>query len=198
MSSPSLKHYSGGKGLAHQNFWNKNSDGFSLVEIAVVAAVVGFLTTAIIVNFSRTRTNLDESVNFLASQVRIAQTEAVSSARYNNYNPCGYGIHYIDGATFARYVGPNASTANCQAINRNYSAGEDALLQPQKFQDSRIEFKSSFNDIYFEPPDPKTYLNDSSALNQAPIAITVGRVGTNCPTNCKTIYVYPSGKIDVQ
>jgi prepilin-type N-terminal cleavage/methylation domain-containing protein len=172
--------------------------GFTLVEIAVVAAIVAFLSTVIIINFSRTRIRLEESMNFLTSQIRIAQTDAVSSTKYNSYNPCGYGIHYVDSTHFALYVGPNASTTNCQSINRNYGALEDVLLNNQTFQDARIQFKGSFNDIFFEPPDPKTYLNNSASLNQAPQTITIGVSGTNCPTSCKSIYVYPSGKIDVQ
>jgi len=172
--------------------------GFTLIEILVVAGIIGFMSTSIIVNFSRNRINLQESYGFLTSQIRIAQSDAVSSTKYNNYNPCGYGVHYIDSTHFALYAGPNATISNCQSINRNYSSLEDALLKSQTFQDARIQFKSPFQDIFFEPPDPKTYLNNDASLNQAPQAITIGVTGTTCPTDCKTIYIYPSGKIDVQ
>lgn len=175
-----------------------DNKGFTLVEIAVVAAIIGFMSTAIIVSFSRNRIRIEESSGLLTSQIRIAQTDAVSSSKYNNYNPCGYGIHYIDSTHFALYIGPNATTTNCQAQNRNYTANQDSLLTAQTFQDPRIQFMGSFQDIFFEPPDPKTYLNNNASLNQPPQAITIGVAGTACPTDCKTIYVYSSGKIDVQ
>ncbi len=168
------------------------------MEIVVVAAIIGLMSTIMISNFSRTRVRLEESTGLLTSQIRLAQTEAVSSSKYNNYNPCGYGIHYIDANHFAIYIGPNASTVDCQTINRNYSSNEDSLRSSVTFQDQRIEFASSFNDIFFEPPDPKTYLNNNSSLNQAPQSITIKLNTSTCPTNCKTIYIYPSGKIDVQ
>src|SRR3989344_3419397 len=172
--------------------------GFTLVEAVVVAGIIAFMATSIIINFSRSRVRLEESTGFLTSQIRIAQTEAVSSTKYNNLNRCGYGIHYIDATHFALYAGPDSSTTTCAATNRNFQSNEDALLATQTFQDSRIQFMSSFLDFYFEPPDPKTYLNNNSALNQAPLTITIGLAGTTCPTNCKTVYIYPSGKIDVQ
>jgi hypothetical protein len=122
----------------------------------------------------------------------------VASTVFAGYNPCGYGIHYISPTSLAIYVGPNAATSNCPAIDKNYQANEDSIVRTVSFTDSRIEFKAPFNDIYFEPPDPKIYLNNVTTLNQAPLSIQVGTSGTNCPTDCRTINVYPSGKIESQ
>lgn len=170
--------------------------GFTLIEMAVVAAIIGLLSTVIIINFSRSRIDLTQSTTLVTATIRQAQSEAISSAQFGGSSPCGYGVHYIDATHYAIYVGPSAASTDCQNIDRNYQAGQDTLLQTQSFVDTRIQFMSSFNDIYFEPPDPKTYLNNSAALNQAPISITLGVQGTTCPTNCKTINVYPSGKIE--
>ena len=172
--------------------------GFTLIEMLVVAAITGFITTSLVVNFSKARLDIKRGGNFVISVVRDAQTKATSSAKYNNYNPCGYGIHYIDASSFAIYAGPNASTTTCANINRNYQLGEDSLLAVQVFGESGVRFMSSFPDIFFEPPDPKTYLNDNGSLNQPPVAITIGETNGTCPQNCKTINVYPSGKIELQ
>jgi prepilin-type N-terminal cleavage/methylation domain-containing protein len=173
--------------------------GFTLVEMAVVAAIIGFLGTLIIINFSRSRIDVVQGANLTLSTIRAAQTKAIASTAYGGHSVCGYGIHYDAGTQkITTYVGPNSSTSNCSTINTNYQSSEDTILSYQTFTDSRIEVKSAFNDIFFVPPDPKTYLNNNASLNQSPITIQIGVTGTTCPTNCKTIYVYPSGKIEAQ
>ena len=173
--------------------------GFTLVEMVVVAAIIGFLSTTLIINFSRTRIDIDQSANLVVASIREAQTRAVSSTIYGGYNPCGYGIHYISSLQFAIYVGQNASAVDCSSVaNKNYIPETDSLLPPISFTDTKIQFMEPFNDIFFVPPDPKTYLDNNASLNQAPITIHVGPIGGSCPTNCRTILVYPSGEIESQ
>ena len=164
--------------------------------MAVVAAIIGIMSTIIIINFSRTKIDLDLSTNIVTSSIREAQSKAISSAQYAGYNPCGYGIHYIDATHYAIYVGPNASITDCASTNKNYQSSEDTITTTQTFTETNVQFMSAFNDIYFVPPDPTTYLDNSSSLNQSPIQITVGVTGTTCPQQCQSIYVYPSGKIE--
>ncbi|HWA64548.1 MAG TPA: prepilin-type N-terminal cleavage/methylation domain-containing protein [Candidatus Paceibacterota bacterium] len=172
--------------------------GFTLIEMVVVIAIVSIISTALLSNFSRSRVDLTTGANLVAAAIRNAQSNAIASVKYNNYNPCGYGFHYIDASHFSIYAGPNAATATCASTNKNYSASEDSLLGSQTFTDSRIQFAGSFSDIYFEPPDPKTYLNNVFSLSQSPLTITVQKSGGTCPADCKTINVYPSGKIEIQ
>ncbi len=173
--------------------------GFTLVEMAVVAGIIGFLSTALIIDFSRTRIDVDQSASLVMATVREAQTRAVSSTVYGGYNPCGYGVHYVSPTQLAIYIGPDASTVDCPSIaNKNYQPGQDVLLAHQSFSDPKIQFISPFNDIFFLPPDPKTYLNNDASLNQSPIGIQIGAIGGTCPANCRTIFVYPSGKIESQ
>lgn len=180
-------------------YFSNNSAGFSLVEMAVVAAIIGFLGTALIINFSRTRIDIDQSANLVIATIREAQTKAVSSTAYGGYSPCGYGFHYISPTQFVIYLGQDASLVDCLNIaDKNYQPGRDVLLKIQSFINPKIQFTSSFNDIFFLPPDPKTYLNNNPSLNQPPITIQIGPIGGSCPTDCRTISIFPSGKIESQ
>ena len=179
--------------------YSSSTAGFSLIEMLVVVAIIAFLSASLILNFSRTRIDIEQSANLIMATIREAQSKTVSSTVYNGYNPCGYGIHYVSSNQLAIYVGPNAaSPTNCLTINKNYQIGEDAVIKTQTFTDLQVEIKNSFNDIFFLPPDPKTYLNNNASLNQSPITIQIGPVGGTCPTNCRTISIYPSGKIESQ
>ena len=161
-----------------------------------MAAIAGFIATTVIINFSRTRLDLNETANALASNIRNAQAQAASSVNYGGAIRCGYGIRYTDASSYAVYAGPSAASADCAAQNRNFGA-EDTIISAKNFLDARVEFKNSFNDIFFEPPDPKTYLNNISTLGISE-TITIGSKNGSCPSSCKTITVYTSGKIDVQ
>ena len=180
--------------------FGSSSEGFTLIEVLVVGAIIAFLSTTLILNFSRTKINIEQGANLVMATIREAQSKTVSSTVYNGYNPCGYGIHYISSTQFIIYVGPNAATAspNCTTMDKRYNSTRDSILLTQTFTDLRTEIKSSFNDIFFLPPDPKTYLNNNASLSGSPINIQIGIIGTACPQDCRTISVYPSGKIESQ
>lgn len=173
--------------------------GFTLVEILVVAAITGFISTFLLLNFQRSRIDLTLTSNEMIGSLRSTQNKALASARYDSGTGqkirCGYGVHYTSPSSYSVYAGPDASSIDCTTLNRNFD-GEDVIISTKVFTESRVEFKSSFNDIFFEPPDPKTYLNNNSSLNLPPQAITIGKIGGTCPQDCKTIYVYTSGKIE--
>ena len=174
------------------------SRGFTLVEVAVVAAITGFITTFMLLNFQRNRIDLTLATNEFVGGLRSAQARSFASTRYDTGTGlkirCGYGIHYINATSYALYTGPDASSEDCSALNRNFD-GADSIISTSIFIDTRVEFKSPFNDIFFEPPDPKTYLNNDASLGLPPQAITLGKIGGTCPADCKNINVYTSGKI---
>ncbi|MBI4158605.1 MAG: type II secretion system protein [Candidatus Yanofskybacteria bacterium] len=178
--------------------------GFTLIEVLIVAGITGFITTFLLINFSRTRINFAEETNALKSKIRIAQTTTISSARFNNSIRCGYGVRYINSQSYAIYVGENASALNCATQNKDYNptggADNDADIEILNFADSRIEFKTIFKAIYFEPPDPKTFIIDSGGtVHNEPnysLSITIGKISGTCPQDCKTINIFTSGKIE--
>ncbi len=177
-------------------YFSNSSAGFSLIEMLVVGGIIALLSTTIIINFSRNQVDLSQGASIVKAGVRLAQAKSVASAAFNGYTPCGYGIHWVDATQIAIYVGPNAATTDCAAMDKRYQAGRDSILSYQIFTDKHVEFKNTFSDILFLPPDPKTYINNDATLSNAPAEIQIGTVGAGCPANCKSIYVYPSGNIE--
>ncbi len=170
--------------------------GFTLIEILVVAAITGVISTFMLINFPRTRVDLNQSGSVLIADLRATQSKALASTRYDSGSGatirCGYGVHYISPTSYSIYAGPDASSVNCSSLNRNFNGG-DTTITTKTFGATVVEFKAVFSDIFWEPPYPTTYLNNSSA--NASINITIGKNGGTCPGNCKTINVSTSGKI---
>ena len=178
------------------NFKSKKA-GFTLIEVLVVAAITGIISTLMLINFPRTRSALNESSGVFIADLRATQSKALASAKYDSGSGskirCGYGVHYLSLTSYSIYAGPDASSNNCKTLNRNLD-GADTTIAIKNFEDAKVEFKVVFNDIFWEPPHPYTYLNNSSA--SASINITIGKKGGACPGDCKTINVSTSGKIE--
>ena len=175
----------------------KNSSGFTLVEVLVVAAITGVISTFMLLSFQRTRIDLNESGGVVMADLRAAQSKALASTRYDSGSGqkirCGYGVHYLSLTSYSIYAGPDASSNNCPSLNRNLD-GADTTVTTKIFGNEKVEFKAVFSDIFWEPPHPYTYINNSSA--SASINITIGKKGGTCPQDCKTINVSTSGKIE--
>ena len=62
----------------------KKSLGFTLIEVLVVAAITGIISTFMILNFQRSRIDLNESGGVLMADLRAAQSKALASTKYNS------------------------------------------------------------------------------------------------------------------
>jgi type II secretory pathway pseudopilin PulG len=182
--------------------------GFTLIEVLIIAAVVTIVTTFMINNFSSSRTYLRDSTNAVLSDIRSAQSRSISGAHFNNETEprCGYGVHYIDTDSYLIFVAPQPEAANgfCSSLDRNYnSVGSisvrDLIVEQKDILNDGLMFANSFNDIFFEPPDPKTYINGVYAVDNSSERITIREIANGCAGEpCKSICVYHSGKIEVK
>jgi prepilin-type N-terminal cleavage/methylation domain-containing protein len=179
-----------------------SEQGFTLLELLSVAAIITTLSVALVFNFRPNRndiTSRNQSTSSIESDIRRTQTMVLSGARYNNEITCGYGLHYIDQQTYIIYAKLPPGGA-CSALGGyNYQAG-DVVVETRKILSSNLEMRLAFEDIFFAPPDPKTYVNDSDDLSAAPSSFTIqGKGQTNCvnPT-CSYVKVYTSGKVDIE
>ena len=173
------------------------NSGFTLIEVLVVASITIVITGFLMVNFSETKLNLDHTMNLVVADIRDTQTKAITSATYNSTLRCGYGVSYVNATTFKIYTSPTASNA-CSTYNRNYEV-TDTIARTVVIRDQGVEFRSSFSDIFFEPPDPATFINNIAGLSTPPVQIVIRRTGADCatsPGSCRIICVYPSSRID--
>lgn len=181
-------------------------NGFTLVEMLVVAAILGVVATFLLMNLGSSRVNLSAVGEKLVAEIRDVQSRAIGNSFQGGRLRCGFGItpDLNDRSAYLAYWGPDASTANCLTIDHNFSSGEDSVYLQQKFADQNLEFKDDvagtiFKDVFFMPPDPKTYIDNSSMLSTLPARILFGVRGRSCDTtqDCRAICIYPSGLIQL-
>jgi prepilin-type N-terminal cleavage/methylation domain-containing protein len=170
-----------------------NSKGFTLVETIVVIAVVSILSIVMMANYqgSQKQQSVQRAAHQLAGDIRRAQNMAMASTEQGGVIPDGYGIYIIKNSN--SYI-LFADTNNNQS--RNGTGDEDIEL---------INFISGvevFNispppavhaDIFFEPPDPTTYINGNSSAGKQ-TTITLKAQGTSY---IKTVTVKTSGQIEI-
>jgi len=190
----------------------KRSNGFTMIEALVIGVFTVLFATFLIVRFSASQLHTDRLrfANLLAADIRDMQIWAATSRVLDSDGSlrCGYGIHRKDTKVFYLYAGPDVGDVECATHDRGYNEGgpqEDTVIKTVNISDRSLRFPVDFPDIFFEPPDPKTFVcmtnpcdADDTELNDPPGEIIIKNEGSICPNNCTTIYVYTSGKIEVQ
>lgn len=180
--------------------------GFTLVEVLVVMSITVLLTGLMMTNFSRTRTDLNQTRLLVQDAIREAQALALAGSLYagagqSSTYRCGYGV-YFEATGYTVYAGPDSATTDCSTENRDYESGTDSVVRKGLLSNSAIEIAPVGSDIFFEPPNPTTYINNDSSVGTA-IDILIRKKGTTCtvstPTaDCRAIHVTTSGLITTQ
>lgn len=192
--------------------------GFSLFEILVVSSITIFISISLIQSLSTlARVNLERVANVVAADVRLAQQLTLSSHQFKgSQDPtvrirCGYGVSQNSQGSSSYVLYAGAPTINTSGVpqacpaNRNFqpAALQNTPLYKITNLDKRVDFATTpgFNDIFFEPPGPTTYINNSSS---APTErITIKRIGTTASQcnsgsrNCIFVCVYLSGRVEI-
>lgn len=176
--------------------------GFTVIEMLVVFSIIVFLASFLIFNFRTARGSLPrhQQASLIIADIRKAQALALSGANYNEVPVCGYGIH-PDTANnrYLLYSRPPADGACNPLADKNYNIATDSVVEIKAFNNLSLTIAWDF-DIYFELPNPVTYINDSTAADQTSVVdiLQTGETGS-CPGSvCTRITVYTSGKIDVE
>ena len=177
----------------------KNSSGFTLIEVIVVAGLMVFIASVLIRNFSGSRFNFDNVAYQVQADLRLAESHSQGFIKYNNTFRCGYGLTWINNTTYAIYTGRNATTSNCSSSNYSYSSAATTPRIKLSPVDARVDILS-FTDVFFLPPDPRIYYGTSLIQATSTSLITLRKkTSTSCSTNndCRFVCIYPSGRIEV-
>ncbi|HTP56805.1 MAG TPA: type II secretion system protein [Candidatus Paceibacterota bacterium] len=172
--------------------------GFTLIEVLVVAAITVMLTGFLIASFSRSRLDMNQVAAMMTDAIREAQADALSGSLVRGTFRCGYGVHF-DAGGYTIFAGPDASQpgVDCSA-GRTYAGQGISAVSSALLPDPTLEIIQPVPDIFFEPPDPTTYIGGSSAPGTA-VTINVHVKGAACPgTDCRSIHVSTSGLIELQ
>jgi type II secretory pathway pseudopilin PulG len=170
--------------------------GFTLIEVLVVASITVIISGLMIANFSRSRVDLNQVVITVTDAVREAQALALSGSLVQGTYRCGYGVHFTEDG-YRIYAGPDSSTTECSTESRNFDAA-DTTVRVAVLPNDILEIVQPAPDIFFEPPNPTTFINNSSAPGTQ-ATINIRRKGAQCPgPDCRTIYVTTSGQIQTQ
>lgn len=181
--------------------------GFSVIEMLVVIMVIGVLSVSLISTFRDSSTNANARhliSSVLLADIRRAQSLALSGSQYQGQIVCGYGIHYENAASYSIFAGIRTGGGSRCANHPHKWRGADLIVETRVVANDKFEVigpgGGAFRDVFFEPPDPKTYLDGNYSLTASPLFTNINVVakGQSClPTNCTTITVHTSGRIDV-
>ncbi len=200
MNNYPKKYFNGGKKIS-----GVGDSGFTLIEIIIVMVMISIISAIIFTNFrfpSKNATARKQTASVVLSDIRKVQSLALSGSRFQGTVICGYGIHYVSTTSYLIYSKPPAA-GGCSAVStRNYQSLDDILVESASLLNPNMKFMAQFADVYFEMPDPKTYVNNIplSATPNSP-ASTVISIGlqeqVDCGSApCDTLTIYNSGKID--
>ena len=174
-------------------------DAFTLIEIIVVVAVIGFLSASMLSSqkSSSARRQLNLDVQKTVQDLRNAQNLALSSQFSGD---CGKVVAYglvLNSSSPDRYF----LAADCNGDNV-YDSSNDIVLKTIFFQQSRINSLQAEGvgvdtlKVFFVPPLPSIFINGIVSVSAVSASINICHFAqTNL---CKTINISSKGAVSTQ
>ncbi len=163
-------------------------NAFTMIELLVVTSIIGLLTVSVLLSFrnSNNKYLLDQTAQQFVSDLRRVQNMALSGVDFNGKD--SYGIYTVDNASsYIIYIDNNG--------NHTYQSSADTIVETINLDENitvnAISPSSSRFDVFFESPDPDTYINGNS--NSALGVIVFSVDGTS---QTRSVVVNTSGLIE--
>ncbi|MEK7503364.1 MAG: hypothetical protein AAB577_00015 [Patescibacteria group bacterium] len=152
-------------------FFGKSGGGFTLIELIVITAIIALFTALTLPNYrgGSQQLTLQRSAHKLAQDFRMAEELALSSQKFGDVTPQGYGIYF------------NKNQPNQYVLfadlngDRRYSGvsekAEQIYLETGVVIDTLTPGTADALTIVFVPPDPQVYIDNDLTLTQAKILV---------------------------
>lgn len=176
-------------------FSHKNNDGLSLIELVVSIFIITMITGLFLANYhsAKLRNELLNTANLISGNIRTAQNNSLGMVKYSSSQPAvSWGVNF-------QTASPNQFIVFADINGNNvYNAGEAQNTQtlPAGIRISSLRAGTPLTgtspvNIIFQPPNPKTIINNQD-YSAAQITIIDTKSGQT-----KNIDVNFFGLIDV-
>jgi prepilin-type N-terminal cleavage/methylation domain-containing protein len=170
---------------------NKNSIGFTIIELLVVVAVIGVISTMLVVNWRQGEKQylLQRTAQEMVQNIRKAQDMALTSSRHECEIPDNYGVYFTTQS-------PGSYKIFADKNDNNQYDGADSDVENIDIE-SGIEISALSSEpklhLTFSLPDAFVYISPSATS----ATITIKRTGLSCPDYCKEIKIMDTGRITI-
>jgi len=163
--------------------------GFTMIELLITIFIITLLSASVFANYrsGQRKYVLSQSAQQLISDLRQAQNMAMSGVDISSYH--GYGVHAEDNNNF--YI--LFADEDGDSI---YKSNKDTTIKTVNLPNLiKIDYvsPSSNLDVFFESPNPTTYINADSSVGQTgTIVLEIENTSVN-----KTITATTAGLIQI-
>jgi len=134
-----------------------NDKGFTLIELIVSIAIIGFVTTIGVVNYRSANKSsvLQLEAYKAATDIRRAQNMALGAIEFNGAVPAAWGAHFNIASPDQYLIFADIND------DKVYNASDGVLATIMLKNNVTLDIAGAIN-VAFVPPDPTTYLNGLS------------------------------------
>jgi prepilin-type N-terminal cleavage/methylation domain-containing protein len=174
-----------GKDISRKCF--SKQAGFTMTELLVVIFIISLLTISVLISYrgSKREYSLKQATQQLISNLRRVQNMAMSGVDISVYN--GYGIFAQKNDNY--YI--IYADANDDSTYQPTDTTIETIHLPDNVEINDTSPLSNKIDVFFEPPEPTTYINSNSGIGVSG-TITLKAKGSS---KTKTVTVTTAGLI---
>jgi len=164
--------------------YQKKESGFSIIELLVVIFIIGLISSSVLVSYfnGNNQYSLTQATQILAANIRQVQNKALSGQQ-QGVSPYGFGVKIVSATQYVIFLNPTSAPSN------DYVEGSSQIVETISLPTGTVV--SPINQrIFYIPPDPTTYLNNSAGAGSITLTITAGPL-------TKNVVAYSNGKIEI-